>query len=211
MMSQVLNLVQNVINGDWKDIADLTQQAIDSGMKAEDIIRQLQAGMEVVGEKYSTGEYFLPDMMKSARCMNIAFEVLKPLVEGQDIGSLGKILIGTVKADMHDIGKNIVVGFLKGVGFEVIDLGTDVSEDKFCQEVRNQKPDILGLSSLLTTTMHEIGIVVKKLEETGLRSSVKVVAGGAPVTEAFAKRMGTDAYAADGGQAVKICKQLVQR
>src|SRR5271157_1225449 len=209
-MSQVTNLVQNVIAGDWKDVARLTQEAVDSGMKAADIIHQLQAGMEVVGEKYSSGEYFLPDMMKSARCMNTAFEVLKPVVEGSDIGSLGKILIGTVKADMHDIGKNIVVGFLKGVGFEVIDLGTDVSEDKFCEEVRNQKPDILGLSSLLTTTMHEIGVVVHKLEETGLRSSVKVVAGGAPITEAFAKRMGADAYATDGGQAVKICKQLIQ-
>jgi 5-methyltetrahydrofolate--homocysteine methyltransferase len=208
-MSQVTNLVDNVIAGDWKEIARFTQEAIDSGMKPEDIIHQLQAGMEIVGEKYSSGEYFLPDMMKSARCMNIAFGVLKPVMEGFAIVSLGKILIGTVKSDMHDIGKNIVVGFLKGVGFEVIDLGTDVSEDKFCEEVRNQKPDILGLSSLLTTTMHEIGVVVHKLEETGLRSSVKVVAGGAPVTEAFAKRMGTDAYAADGGQAVKICKQLM--
>src|SRR5271157_772747 len=209
-MSDLSVLVQKVIDGDWKEIAEFTRKAIDSGTKAEEIIHQLQAGMEVVGEKYSTGEYFLPDMMKSARCMNIAFEVLKPLVEGSAIGSLGKILIGTVKADMHDIGKNIVVGFLKGVGFEVIDLGTDVSEDKFCEEVRNQKPDILGLSSLLTTTMHEMGVVVNKLEETGLRSSVKVVAGGAPVTEKFAKSMGADAYAADGGQAVKICKQLMQ-
>src|SRR5271157_2409169 len=195
-MSDLSVLVQKVIDGDWKEIAEFTRKAIDSGTKAEEIIHQLQAGMEVVGEKYSTGEYFLPDMMKSARCMNIAFEVLKPLVEGSAIGSLGKILIGTVKADMHDIGKNIVVGFLKGVGFEVIDLGTDVSEDKFCEAVRNQKPDIIGLSSLLTTTMHEIGVVVHKLEETGLRSSVKVVAGGAPIT--------------DGGQAVKICKQLIQ-
>jgi 5-methyltetrahydrofolate--homocysteine methyltransferase len=209
-MSKAKNLVQNVIAGEWKDIARLTQEAIDDGMRAEDIIHHLQAGMEAVGEKYSTGEYFLPDMMKSARCMNIAFEVLKPLVEGSAIGSLGKILIGTVKADMHDIGKNIVVGFLKGVGFEVIDLGTDVSEDKFCEEVRNQKPDILGLSSLLTTTMHEMGVVVNKLEEKGLRSRVKVIAGGAPVTEKFAKSMGADAYASDGGQAVKICKQLMQ-
>jgi len=209
-MKEVVDLVQNVIAGDWQDIARMTQAAIDSGMKAEDIIHQLQAGMEVVGEKYSSGEYFLPDMMKSARCMNLAFEVLKPVMEGSAVGSLGKILIGTVKADMHDIGKNIVVGFLRGVGFEVIDLGTDVSEDKFCEEVRTLKPDILGLSTLLTTTMHEIGVVIKKLETTGLRSSVKVIAGGAPVTEAFAKRMGADGYGADGGQAIKLCKQLVQ-
>lgn len=209
-MSEVVNLVQNVISGDWKDIARLTQEAVDSGIKPEDVIHQLQAGMEVVGEKYSSGEYFLPDMMKAARCMNLALEVLRPMVEGSSLGSLGKIVIGTVKSDMHDIGKNIVVGFLKGVGFEVIDLGTDVSEDKFCEEVAKHKPQILGLSSLLTTTMHEIGVVVQRLEEKGLRSSVKVVAGGAPVTEAFAKRMGTDGYAADGGQAVKICKQFTQ-
>lgn len=210
-MSDLSVLVQKVIDGDWKEIAEFTWKAIDSGTKAEEIIHQLQAGMEVVGEKYSSGEYFLPDMMKSARCMNIAFEVLKPLVEDSSVGSLGKILIGTVKADMHDIGKNIVAGFLKGVGFEVIDLGTDVSGDRFAEEVIRHQPDIVGLSSLLTTTMHEIGAIIKKLEETGLRSRVKVIAGGAPVTEKFAKSMGADAYASDGGQAVKVCKQLMQQ
>ena len=163
-----------------------------------------------MAEKYSSGEYFLRNMMKSARCMNVAFEVLKPVMAGASIGSLGKIVIGTVKADMHDIGKNIVTGFLKGVGFEVIDLGTDVSADAFAEAVITHQPNIVALSSLLTTTMHEIGVVIKTLEDKGLRSSVKVVAGGAPVTENFAKRMGADAYGADGGQAVKICKQLVQ-
>ncbi|MDA8405820.1 MAG: corrinoid protein [Deltaproteobacteria bacterium] len=210
-MRDCSTLVKKVIEGDWKEIANLTQEEIDSGTKPDEIILQLQAGMEAVGEKYSSGEYFLPDMMKSARCMNIAFEVLKPLVENSSVGSLGKVVIGTVKADMHDIGKNIVSGFLKGVGFEVIDLGSDVSEDRFAEEVIRHQPDIVGLSSLLTTTMHEIGVVIKKLEEKGLRSSVKVIAGGAPVTEKFTRSMGADAYAADGGQAVKVCKQLVQR
>ena len=209
-MSKVSDLVQKVIVGNWKDIGRLTQEAIDSGLKAEDIVHQLQGGMEVVGQKYSSGEYFLPDMMKSARCMNLAFEVLKSAMKGIQMESLGKVLIGTVKSDMHDIGKNIVVSFLKGVGFDVIDLGTDVSDTKFCEAVVREKPNIVGLSALLTTTMHEIGVVVKKLEEAGLRSSVKVVAGGAPVTEDFARRMGADAYAADGGQAVVICKRLVQ-
>ncbi len=210
-MRDCSTLVKKVIEGDWKEIANLTQEEIDSGTKPDEIILQLQAGMEAVGEKYSSGEYFLPDMMKSARCMNIAFEVLKPLVENSSVGSLGKVVIGTVKADMHDIGKNIVSGFLKGVGFEVIDLGSDVSEDRFAEEVIRHQPDIVGLSSLLTTTMHEIGVVIKKLEEKGLRSRVKVIAGGAPVTEKFTRSMGADAYAADGGQAVKVCKQLVQR
>ena len=210
-MSDCSVLVQKVIEGDWKEIGELTRKVIDSGTKPDQIIHQLQSSMEVVGAKYSSGEYFLPDMMKSARCMNIAFEILKPLVEDSSVGSLGKIVIGTVKADMHDIGKNIVAGFLKGVGFEVIDLGADVSEDRFVEEVIRHQPDIVGLSSLLTTTMHEIGVVVKKLEERGLRSKVKVIAGGAPVTEKFALSMGTDAYAEDGGQAVKVCKQLIEQ
>ncbi|MCL5126221.1 MAG: corrinoid protein [Deltaproteobacteria bacterium] len=210
-MSDCSNLVEKVIEGDWKEIGKLTQDEIDCGTKPEEIISQLQHGMEVVGEKYSTGEYFLPDMMKSARCMSLAFEVLKPVVEGGSFGKLGKVVIGTVKSDMHDIGKNIVTGFLKGVGFEVIDLGADVSEDRFAEEVMRHQPDILGLSSLLTTTMHQIGVVIKKLEETGLRSRVKVIAGGAPVTQKFALSMGADAYAEDGGEAVKICKQLVKQ
>ena len=135
---------------------------------------------------------------------------LKSAMKGSEAASLGKIVIGTVKNDMHDIGKNIVVNFLKGVGFEVIDIGTDVSDEKFCEVVEKEKPQILGLSTLLTTTMHEIGAVIKALESKGLRSKVKVVAGGAPVTEEFALRMGADAYAADGGQAIKVCKGLLE-
>ncbi len=209
-MAQLEELVDKVIRGDWKEIAAMTQEVLDSGAKAADVIQRLQAGMEVVGEKYTTGEYFLPDMMKSARCMNFAFEVLKSAMKGSEAASLGKIVIGTVKNDMHDIGKNIVVNFLKGVGFEVIDIGTDVSDEKFCEVVEKEKPQILGLSTLLTTTMHEIGAVIKALESKGLRSKVKVVAGGAPVTEEFALRMGADAYAADGGQAIKVCKGLLE-
>ncbi len=209
-MAQLSDLVDRVIAGDWKDIGAMTQEVIDSGVKPEKIVHELQGGMEVVGDRYSSGEYFLPDMMKSARCMNFAFEVLTAAMKGTQAASLGKIVIGTVKGDMHDIGKNIVVSFLKGVGFEVIDLGTDVTAERFCEAIEKEKPQILGLSSLLTTTMHEIGTDVKTLKEKGLRSKVKVIAGGAPVTEEFALRMGADAYGADGGQAIKICKRLVQ-
>jgi 5-methyltetrahydrofolate--homocysteine methyltransferase len=209
-MAQLEEVVGKVIAGDWKEIAAMTKDVLDSGVKPEEVIRRLQGGMEVVGEKYTTGEYFLPDMMKSARCMNLTFEVLRSAMKGAQAASLGKIVVGTVKSDMHDIGKNIVVSFLKGVGFEVIDIGTDVSAERFCEAVVKEKPDILGLSTLLTTTMHEIGAVVKALEEKGLRSKVKVVAGGAPVTEEFVLRMGADAYAADGGQAIKVCKGLMQ-
>lgn len=208
-MAQLADLVDMVVAGDWKEIAAMTQEVLDSGVKAEEIIHRLQGGMEVVGERYTSGEYFLPDMMKSARCMNLAFEVLKTALQGTRAASLGEVLIGTVKNDMHDIGKNIVVGFLKGVGFEVIDLGADVSAERFCEAIVKEKPQILGLSTLLTTTMHEIGVVVKTLEKKGLRGEVKIVAGGAPVTEEFALRMGVDAYAVDGGHAIKVCKSLM--
>jgi 5-methyltetrahydrofolate--homocysteine methyltransferase len=199
-----------VTNGEWKKTPELTQELLSAGAKPENIIADaLQAGMEVVGEKYSSGEFYLPDMLKASRAMNAAMETLKPFVEDAKITKLGKIALATVKNDMHDIGKNIVCSFMKGVGFEVIDLGCNVSEDKFAETVKNEKPDIIGLSALLTTTMYEIGAVVKKLEAEGLRSQVKVMAGGAPVTERFALQMGADAYAKDGGEAVRIAKRLV--
>jgi 5-methyltetrahydrofolate--homocysteine methyltransferase len=143
--------------------------------------------------------------------MNSSLDILKPLLADASVIRLGTIVIGTVKADMHDIGKNIVTSFLRGVGFEVIDIGVDVAEDKFVEAVKVHKPQILGLSALLTTTMYEIGVVIKKLESEGLRSQVKVVVGGAPVTERFAREMGADSYAKDGGAAVKVCKELVGR
>lgn len=211
-MHDLAKLADAVIIGAWKETPALTKELCAAGAKPEDIIiNSLQYGMTVVGEKYSTGEYFLPDMLKAARAMNSSLVILKPLLEDASVTKLGTIVIGTVKADMHDIGKNIVTSFLRGVGFEVFDIGVDVSEDKFVEAVREHKPQILGLSALLTTTMYEIGTVIKKLESTGLRSTVKVVAGGAPVTERFAREMGADCYAKDGGAAVKICKELVGR
>ena len=205
-------LANAVILGEWKNTAGLTKEICDTGAKPEDIIiNSLQYGMTVVGEKYSSGEYFLPDMLKAARAMNTSLDILKPMLEDDSVTKLGTVVIGTVKADMHDIGKNIVTSFLRGVGFEVVDLGVDVSEDRFVEAVKTHKPQIIGLSALLTTTMYEIGNVIKKLESAGLRSEVKVVAGGAPVTERFTQEMGADAYAKDGGAAVKICKELVGR
>jgi len=201
-----------VTNGEWKKTPELTQELLSAGAKPEDVIsKALQAGMEVVGEKYSSGEFFLPDMLRASRAMNVAMEALKPLVEDAKIAKLGRVVLATVKNDMHDIGKNIVCSFMRGVGFEVIDLGCNVSEDKFVETVKNENPDIVGLSALLTTTMYEIGTVIKKLEAEGLRGQVKVMAGGAPVTERFALQMGADAYAKDGGEAVRIAKRLVGR
>jgi 5-methyltetrahydrofolate--homocysteine methyltransferase len=148
-------------------------------------------------------------MLMAARAMNACLEVLKPLLDKTGIPTIGKVVIGTVEGDMHDIGKNVVATFLKGSGFEVFDLGLNVPDNKFIDEVREKKADILGLSALLTTTMPFMSRIIKTLDEVGLRSSVKVIVGGAPVTQDYANYIGADAYAYDGGKAVTVCKKLM--
>jgi len=165
--------------------------------------------MAVVGEKFSDGEYFLPDMLMAARAMKAALEVLKPSLEKTGIPTIGKVVIGTVEGDMHDIGKNVVATFLSGNGFEVFDLGLNVTVQNFIDEVKEKKPEILGMSALLTTTMPVMGKVIKALEEIGMRSSVKVIVGGAPVTQDYANYIGADAYAHDGGKAIPACRKLL--
>ncbi|MEE9398772.1 MAG: corrinoid protein [Dehalococcoidales bacterium] len=206
-----LSLLSQVIDkADQEKAVRLTTEALSAGTSPQDIIvHGLQAGMAVVGEKFSSGEYFLPDMLISARAMEAALEVLRPLLEKTGIPTIGKVVLGTVAEDIHDIGKNMVATFLRGCGFEVFDLGVDVPDQRFVEEVMERKPDILGLSSLVTTTMPSIGNVIEALEEAGLRSSVRVIVGGAPVTQHFANHVGADAYADDGGQAIKVCKQLL--
>lgn len=199
-----------LIEGNWESTRELARAAVDAGANPQDVIYQaLQPGMDIVGERYSSGEYFLPDLLKAARSMNAALEIVRPLIKNEEMLKAGKIVIGTVKGDMHDIGKNIVALFLNGVGFEVLDLGTNVSDQRFVDEVRKSKPHILGLSALLTTTMYKFGDVIQLLTKEDLRSQVKVIVGGATITAEFAKRMGADAYARDGGEAIKVCKQLL--
>jgi len=196
--------------GDREKAVQLTAEALSTGTKPQDIITHgLQSGMGAVGEKFSSGEYFLPDMLMAARAMKAALEVLKPALEKTGMPTIGKVVIGTVEGDMHDIGKNVVATFLRGSGFEVFDLGLNVAEKKFIDEVRDKKPDILGLSALLTTTMPVMGRIIKALDSAGLRSSVKVIVGGAPVTQDYANYIGADAYAHDGGKAIPVCKQLL--
>jgi len=205
-------LSQAVIEGHYDKTAQLTAAALDAGAKPGDIIAQgLQAAMDVVGERYSSGEYFLPDMLMSARAMTNAMEVLKPLIAKTGMATLGRIVLGTVKGDVHDIGKNIVGMFLKGVGFEIIDLGVDVPDEKFVDTVREIKPDILGLSALLTTTMPSLGTIIQALEAAGLRSDVKVIVGGASVTQKYADIVGADAYGDDAGKTATICKKLIKK
>jgi 5-methyltetrahydrofolate--homocysteine methyltransferase len=185
-------------------VVELTQSALDNNISPEVIINQgLTAGMQVVGEKYSTKEYFIPDMLASADAVGAAMDILKPLLEAANVETKGKFVIATVKGDIHDIGKNIVATLLKGAGYEVNDLGTDVPTEKIVEVVRENEPDFLGLSALLTTTMLEMGAVIKALEENKLRDKVKVLIGGAAVSDEYAEEIGADAFCIDGFDAIK--------
>ena len=186
-------------------VVELTQSALDNGISPDVIITQgLTAGMQVVGEKFSTKEYFIPDMLASAEAVGAAMDILKPLLEASNVETKGKFAIVTVKGDIHDIGKNIVAILLKGAGYEVNDLGTDVPTEKIVEIVREYKPDYLGLSALLTTTMVAMGEVIEALKENGLRDKVKVLIGGAAVSNEYAKEIGADAYCVDGFEAIKV-------
>ncbi len=186
-------------------VVELTQQALGKNISPQVIITDgLTAGMQVVGERFSTKEYFIPDMLASAEAVGAAMDIMKPALESANVETKGKFAIATVKGDIHDIGKNIVAILLKGSGYEVHDLGIDVPTEKVVEFVREEKPGYLGLSALLTTTMTEMGVVIKALEENKLRSSVKVLIGGAAVSEEFAQEIGADAYCVDAFDAVRV-------
>ena len=192
-------------------VVELVQQALDENISPQVIIAEgLTAGMEVVGEKFSTKEYFIPDMLASAEAVGAAMDIMKPVLESADVKTKGKFAIATVKGDIHDIGKNIAAILLKGAGYEVHDLGTDVPTEEVIGFVREERPGYLGLSALLTTTMTEMGVVIKALEESKLRSSVKVLIGGAAVSDEFAQEIGADAYCADAFAAVKVLDSYQQ-
>ena len=190
-------------------VVELTESALSNNMAPDTIITQgLTAGMEVVGEKFSTKEYFIPDMLSSAEAVGNAMDILKPYLEGQEIATRGKFVIATVKGDIHDIGKNIVAILLKGASYEVIDVGIDVPEDRIVDVVRKEKPDYLGLSALLTTTMVEMDVVIRTLEENSLREGLKVLIGGAAVSDEYAEEIGADAFCADGFQAIQVLERF---
>ena len=210
-MSDCSPLSQAVIEGDWDKAEQLTAQEAKAGREPQEIIGQdLQPAMDVVGQKFSSGEYFLPDMLMAGRAMTRAMQVLQPFLADSPVSSLGKVVIGTVEGDVHDIGKNMVIMFLKAAGFEVTDLGSDIPAERFVEAVRGSRPDILGMSALLTTTMPGLGNTIKALEAAGVRQDVKVIIGGAPVTQDYANHVGADAYGHDAGQAARVCKTLLQ-
>ena len=190
-------------------VVELVQQAVENNIAPQVIIADgLTAGMQVVGEKFSTKEYFIPDMLASAEAVGAAMDIMKPMLESANVETKGKFAIATVKGDIHDIGKNIVAILLKGAGYEVHDLGVDVPEEKVVEFVKKEKPGYLGLSALLTTTMTEMGVVIKALEGSKLRSSVKVLIGGAAVSNEFAQEIGADAYCIDAFQATKVLEEF---
>lgn len=186
-------------------VVELTKLALEKKIQPAEIIdRALTAGMRVVGEKYSSKEYFIPDMLASAEAVGEAMEILKPILEAANVETKGKFAIATVQGDIHDIGKNIVAILLKGSGYEVHDLGIDVPAEKIIGFIKKESPDFLGLSALLTTTMTEMGAVIQALKDNGLRDKVKVLIGGAAVSDDYAQEIGADAYCLDGFHAIKI-------
>ena len=196
--------------GRAKDVKELVQQAIDQGIDAKTILEEgLLSGMNIIGTKFKHGEVFVPEVLVAARAMNGGAALLKPHLATAGVKAKGKVVIGTVKGDLHDIGKNLVRMMMEGKGLEVIDLGVDVSEETFVEAVRSHNPDILALSALLTTTMNEMKVVIEALKAEGLRDKVKVMIGGAPVTQAYADEVGADAYTLDAGAAAVKAAELV--
>ena len=188
--------------GKAKDVKALVQQAIDEGIPAKQILEEgLLSGMNVIGEKFKNNEIFVPEVLIAARAMNMGASLLKPLLAESGVKATGKACIGTVKGDLHDIGKNLVKMMLEGKGLEVIDLGTDVSPETFVKTAQEENCQIICCSALLTTTMGVMGEVVKAVTDAGLRDKVKIMIGGAPVTEAFCRQIGADAYTPDAASA----------
>ncbi len=207
-MSETLSVISTfVIEGKKDQISQLTQQALDEGLTAEEILHNgLMKGMEVVGARFKIEEMFLPEVMRSARTMLNSMEMLEPLFAETGVKMGGRLVIGTVKGDLHDIGKNLVGMMCRGAGFQVNDLGINVEPETFVQAVKDFKPDVVGLSALLTTTMRAMGDTVKALQEAGVRDTVKIMIGGAPVTKSFADEIGADGYAPNAAAAADLAK-----
>ena len=213
-MSQevLVKIKESLVNLDLDRTIDFVKKAIEYGVKPIDIINVLADGMKIVGDLYERGVYFVADLIIASEIFKEIMNILEPLImrEKEVLKPIGRVVIGTVEGDIHDIGKNLVTTMLRANGFEVIDLGVDVSPQKFVDAVKQYKPDIVGMSALLTSTMINMKKVIETLEKEGLRDKVKVIVGGAPLTEKFAKEIGADAYGENAVIAVEICRKLVE-
>jgi len=202
-------LSRHVIDGDIDGTVESVQGALDGGMDAKTILQALVEGMDRVGEEWRVGNMFIPEVLLSAKAMQSGMVLIRPQLTSAEVKMRGKVLIGTVQGDLHDIGKSLVGMMIEGAGFEVIDLGVDVSAAKFVEAVKEYQPDLIGMSSLLTTTIAYMRDTINSLQEAGLRSAVKVIVGGAPVTQEFSDSIGADGYAPDGASAVLKVRELI--
>ena len=211
MESLINEIHQGVMEGQSKLVQEKVQAALDANLPASTILNEgMITAMAEVGRLFEEGEYFVPEMLVSARAMQAGLALLKPALKSEDVKSAGKVIIGTVKGDLHDIGKNLVAMMLEGAGFEVIDLGTDVYPDKFVEAVRQHNPQLVGMSALLTTTMPSMANTIQAFVEAGVREQVKIMVGGAPVTEDFARQIGADGFSSDASRAVNLARSLIQ-
>lgn len=206
----ITEIFEGIVSGDRAGVSQKTRDALDVGLQPEVVLREgMIAAMRKVGTLFEQNEYFVPEMLLAARTMQAGMEVLKPHLVKTGVKAKGRIVAGTVQGDLHDIGKNLVCMMLEGAGFEVRDLGTDVSPARFTEAVRQDQVDVVAMSALLTTTMVNMESVIKTLSEAGVRDSVKVVVGGAPITDVFAVQIGADGYAPDASRAVRVISALV--
>ena len=206
---QLETIFQNITKGKVADVESGVQAALDSGVSPEDILNNaLIAAMDDVGQRFEDGDFFVPEMLVAARAMQAGLNILKPHLAETSYQSAGTVAIGTVKGDLHDIGKNLVGMMLEGAGFEVMDLGTDVGPEKFAEAVRNGA-NVVGMSALLTTTMDSMADVIEAVEDINMRDKVKIIIGGAPVTPEYAEEIGADGFAADASGAVKKVRELL--
>jgi 5-methyltetrahydrofolate--homocysteine methyltransferase len=210
-MSDILEQISTaIIEGNLDDIVDLTEDALDEDLSAQEILDNgLMAGMDYVGAEFKAGNMFVPEVLRSAKAMQNSMNILRPLLVESGVQMVGKLVVGTVKGDLHDIGKNLVGMMCEGAGFEVKDLGKDVEPDAFLEAVKEFEPDVVGMSALLTTTMRSMAHTIRALEEAGLRDEVKVMIGGAPVTQGFADQIGADGYASNAASAADLAKRFV--
>ncbi len=209
-MSETLEQIGELLQkGNMPEVVRLCGVAIEEESSASEILDALLGGMSIIGGKFKRNEVFVPEVLIAARAMNGGLEVIKPLLLEEGVESIGKMLIGTVKGDLHDIGKNLVGMMMTGAGFEVIDLGVDVSAEKFIEAIEEHNAEIICMSALLTTTMVNMKGIIEALEEKGIRNNVKVMIGGAPITDQFAKEIGADMYAPDAATAAEEAKKLI--
>ncbi len=203
-------IYDGVMEGDQDKVIDGVKAALENDVSAEAILKQgMMTAMAKVGELFEEGEYFVPELLIAARAMQGGLDILKPLLAAEDVEPIGKVVTGTVKGDLHDIGKNLVGMMMKGAGFEIIDLGSDVSPEKFITAVKESGAQVVAMSALLTTTMANMPATIKAFEDAGIRDQVKIMVGGAPVTQDFADKIGADGFATDASQAAKVALTFV--